>query len=187
MTVRTAAGSDQRGRPRSNIQQAPALTALPSDQFAAAYEELLNRLGFDGTRRVTLRPELRILSSRQIRPMALNALLRFGAHTSTHQILTRMSKERAVLEIEKSIGAAAGLVERPSSSFAYPNGGLNDFDANSIDTLRRLDIRYGLTTVRGPNHGGTDPYCIHRYLSRQRSPWPDSPSWFTTRGRLSAE
>lgn len=104
-----------------------------------------------------------ILSASQIRRMAQDDLFRFGAHTATHQILTRTTAERAAGEITRSVRAVAALVRRPSATFAYPNGGLGDFDEAAIAALRALGIRYGVTTLEGPNFRGDDPYRVRRY------------------------
>ena len=139
------------------------LKALPRGPFEAALADVLEQLGFDGPRQVPPRPAFAILSSTQIARMSRDDVVRFGGHTATHQILTHTSPERACWEIERSIQAVARWVARPSASFAYPNGGEADFDQEAVTGLRRLGIRYAVTTIEGPNDRHTDPYRLRRY------------------------
>jgi peptidoglycan/xylan/chitin deacetylase (PgdA/CDA1 family) len=105
----------------------------------------------------------RILTRQEIRRMSRDDLVRFGAHTTSHQILTQTTREDARREIESSVAAVAALVERPSRSFAYPNGGPDDFDRDTIEEIKRAGIDYGVSTIAGPNGPATDPYVIQRY------------------------
>ena len=95
--------------------------------------------------------------------MSRSGLVRVGAHTANNQILTRATREEARREIETSVAAVARLVERPSRAFAYPNGTAGDFDEETISALGEAGIRYGMTTIEGPNVQPLDPYRIQRY------------------------
>jgi hypothetical protein len=54
-------------------------------------------------------------------------------------------------------------VERPSRSFAYPNGGPDDFDGFAANVVRAAGLQYAVTTIEAPNAPGIDPYAIRRY------------------------
>ena len=139
------------------------LKLLDRAEFSSALNDLLIQLGAgeaDGT--VPWEP-FRILNSDQIRSMSRDGLVRFGAHTATHQILTRTTPDDAQREIERSVAAVATLVDLPSRSFAYPNGGPGDFDAAVIEVIRRAGIEYALSTITGPVGSDADCYAIPRY------------------------
>jgi peptidoglycan/xylan/chitin deacetylase (PgdA/CDA1 family) len=95
--------------------------------------------------------------------MSRDGLVRFGAHTATHQILTRTTPDDAQREIERSVAAVATLVDFPSRGFAYPNGEPGDFDAAVTEVVRRAGIEYGLSTIPGPVGSDADFYAIPRY------------------------
>ena len=104
--------------------------------------------------------------------MGRDGLVRFGAHTASHQILTRTTREDARGEIERSVAALAALVERPSRTFAYPNGGPDDFDDTVAGFVRGAGIEYAVTTIEGPNGLHVDPYAIRRYGIGSGDPLP---------------
>jgi peptidoglycan/xylan/chitin deacetylase (PgdA/CDA1 family) len=137
-----------------------ALKLLDKAEFSPALNDLLVQLGVreaDGT--VPWEP-FRILNSDQIRSMSRDGLVRFGAHTATHQILTRTTPDDVQREIERSVAAVASLVDLPSRSFAYPNGGPGDFNTAVIEVVRRAGIEYALSTIPGPVGSNADFYAI---------------------------
>jgi peptidoglycan/xylan/chitin deacetylase (PgdA/CDA1 family) len=95
--------------------------------------------------------------------MSQDGLVRFGAHSASHQILTRTTPEDARGEVERSVAAVAALVEHPSRTFAYPNGGIDDFDINVVDAVRQAGVQYAVSTIPGPASRDTDSYAVPRY------------------------
>lgn len=151
-------------REEASIGVQRALKSLARPDFSEALEDLLAQLGFQESRPWSPWKAFRILTTEEIQRMSRDDLVRFGAHTASHQILTRTSREDARREIERSVAAVAALVARPSGSFAYPNGGFEDFNRTTIEALRRAGIDYAVSAIEGPNGPGTDPYVIRRYL-----------------------
>ncbi|MDH3689320.1 MAG: polysaccharide deacetylase family protein [Gammaproteobacteria bacterium] len=109
-------------------------------------------------------------TSLQVRPMLdwslvremSRAGVRFGSHTVTHPILSKEESERVVHELQESkniIEKKAGL---KVSSFAYPNGTKNDFDASVIAEVRNAGYRNACTTISGINRSDTPVYELHR-------------------------
>lgn len=153
--------ADASARAVASAELQHALKPLSPEAFAAALEDLLEQLGSPNETRPW--DAFRMLTSEQIRRMNKHDLVRFGAHSASHQILTRTSAADARREIERSVAAVAALVGRPSRSFAYPNGSPDDFDASVIDAVRREGIEYAVTTIEGPNELRGDPFAIRRY------------------------
>jgi peptidoglycan/xylan/chitin deacetylase (PgdA/CDA1 family) len=153
-------GPSARAWASAQLQQ--ALKPLSPTELAAALADLFTQLRFKKSQ-VQLWEEFRILTANEIQRMSRHDLVRFGAHTATHQILTRTTPADARHEVERSVAAVATLVDRPSRSFAYPNGGPDDFDASVVDAVRGAGIEYALTTIEGPNGIQVDPYAIRRY------------------------
>jgi peptidoglycan/xylan/chitin deacetylase (PgdA/CDA1 family) len=140
------------------------LKVLPKAQFASAFAEVLERLGISPGSPPRPWPPMRVLRREEIRRMSRGDLVRFGSHTASHQILTRTDPADARREIRTSVAAVAAMVERPSRTFAYPNGGPDDFDEGTIAALREAGLAYGVTTIEGSNARVVDPYRIRRYV-----------------------
>ena len=102
-----------------------ALKRFEADEFESHLAALLDQLHVERINPGDV-DHLRMLTSKQIRSMATDGLIRFGSHTVNHQILTRVSKERAAWEIAQSVAAMGEVCGRPTTSFAYPNGGPDD-------------------------------------------------------------
>lgn len=140
-----------------------ALKRLNKAAFPAVFEDVLHQLGFGGPRRARLWDALRILTPDEVRHMSRHDLVRFGAHTASHQILTRTTPEDARREIARSVAAVAALVARPSRSFAYPNGQPEDFDDAIAGFLREAGIDWAVTTIDGPAGPDSEPSAVRRY------------------------
>jgi peptidoglycan/xylan/chitin deacetylase (PgdA/CDA1 family) len=151
--------SDRTARAKALTWLERELKLLNRAEFASALEDLLAQLKCPEVSHESWR-QFRILNSEQIRRMSRDGLIRFGAHTASHQILTRTTPEDAWLEIERSVRAVAALVEHPSHSFAYPNG---DFNTGVVEAIRRAGIKYAVSTIQGPAGRATNSYAIPRY------------------------
>lgn len=149
-----------------------AIKKLHRPAFESMFEDVLTQLGFGGENRAKPWDAFRVLTSDEVRSMSRSGLVRFGGHTSGHQILTRTTREDARCEVEQSVRAVAALVERPSRTFAYPNGGPDDFDDGVAAAVRDAGIDFAVTTIEGPNGPDQDPYRILRYGIGAADPLP---------------
>jgi peptidoglycan/xylan/chitin deacetylase (PgdA/CDA1 family) len=157
-------------RARASASLQVALKQIERASFDAAFEDVLGQLGSGGERRAAPWGAFRMLTSDEVRRMDASPLVRFGGHTAGHQILTRTTREDARREIERSIRRVAALVESPSRTFAYPNGGPDDFDDTVAALVREAGAEYAVTTIEGPNAPGQDPYRILRYGIGSKDP-----------------
>jgi peptidoglycan/xylan/chitin deacetylase (PgdA/CDA1 family) len=85
-----------------------------------------------------------------------------GAHTVSHPILSRVSAERAKMEIQTSramIEAACGRLPR---AFAYPNGRPEDYSDSVKQLVRETGFTCAVTTRFGLNTRTTSPYELRR-------------------------
>jgi peptidoglycan/xylan/chitin deacetylase (PgdA/CDA1 family) len=97
--------------------------------------------------------------------------IRFGGHTISHPILTRVSAERARQEIagckeqiERELGA-------PALSFAYPNGMQGDWNAEMEGLLKEAGYRAAFTLLSGPaslKEVKESPFAIRRIFISHR-------------------
>lgn len=126
----------------------------------------------DALAKATLRPieETPPLTWSQVSEMQ-QAGIEMGGHTVTHPILSTLSREHQEEEI---LGCWARILEAtgvPPSVFAYPNGSAEDFDQLTMSVLRSSGFSTAMTTIRGPNRPGCDPYALRRIGIGSDSTW----------------
>jgi len=114
--------------------------------------------------------------------------VRFGSHTETHPILSRVTPERAREEVGGSKRTIESELGEEAAFFAYPNGRPEDYDEGTVAALKEAGYRGALTTTFGANEAGEDPL---RW--RRASAWSNDPSrfalqlaWYRFRGPESA-
>jgi peptidoglycan/xylan/chitin deacetylase (PgdA/CDA1 family) len=95
--------------------------------------------------------------------MVASGLIEFGAHSHSHRRLSRLSSEECREEIETSVSEVRKLTARSCEFFAYPLGGRQDYNQESVDVLRKLGIRAAVTTLAGPNDEHVPPLELRRY------------------------
>ena len=141
----------------------PVPTATPGQKFAAfrrisdfvgtadeapAVERLdaeARRHGIDPlaiTRDLTMRAD-------ELRALAANPLVSYGAHTVSHRGLARLPEGEARREIEQSIAAVADVTGRTANAFAYTYGDARSVSPREQRILRELGMRIGVTTRPG--------------------------------------
>lgn len=99
----------------------------------------------------------------QLREAADSGLVTIGAHTLDHPVLANETDARAEREIRDSVSELAGLLNRPVTAFAYPNGtrGL-DFGPREQRYLRAAGVEVAVSTDHGFFSRGTDPLALPR-------------------------
>ena len=100
----------------------------------------------------------------------------FGAHTVTHPILSRLSRESAAREINDSLNTIEKKLGSRVKSFAYPVGRAMDFDATTKALLEEAGCRCAVTMIFGSNESGADPYELRRII-----PWAENADLFALR------
>lgn len=107
----------------------------------------------------------------------LNSLgIEFGGHTITHPILTRITLDAAKNEIKGSKTIIENELGHHILSFAYPNGGINDFnqDIENITALSGYKVAFSLlngpTTLKAVRR---NPYAIRRIFISNKHTLPD--------------
>jgi len=97
------------------------------------------------------------------RSMQEDELISLGAHTRTHPVLTRLSREQAWDEIA---GAKVCIEERLGCAvdhFAYPNGKEDDFDDQIGRMVIEAGYRSAVTTIAAHAEPRVDPYAVPRW------------------------
>jgi peptidoglycan/xylan/chitin deacetylase (PgdA/CDA1 family) len=103
--------------------------------------------------------------------------MEIGAHTRTHPILSRISREAAQSEISGSKRDLESLLHREVALFAYPNGAPGkDYGQEHSQMVRALGFDGAVCTRWGVARSGDDPFQLPRMM-----PWDRDPLRFSAR------
>jgi peptidoglycan/xylan/chitin deacetylase (PgdA/CDA1 family) len=91
-----------------------------------------------------------------------NAGIRFGSHTVSHPILSRLSREELRKEVCDSKRDIESQLGTPAACFAYPNGKPADYDETAKILLRESGYKCAATTLGGFNTTFQDPFELRR-------------------------
>ncbi|MDC0661949.1 polysaccharide deacetylase family protein [Marinobacter sp. SS21] len=75
--------------------------------------------------------------------------VRFGAHTRSHRILSRLDEEQSRNEIVGSHARLAQEVDRPSQVFCYPVGRSSDYSQREVATVEAAGYRAAVCAEPG--------------------------------------
>ncbi len=137
--------------------------AVPDDERAEAVVKLREALNVGPSRPV---PGL-MLTWDEAREMSRGGI-RFGSHTVSHPILSRVDRDRARRELSDSKAVIEERLGLPVVGFAYPNGTPADFRSETKTLLDECGYRFAVTTTPGANDETTD-----RFELRRGTPWDD--------------
>jgi peptidoglycan/xylan/chitin deacetylase (PgdA/CDA1 family) len=97
----------------------------------------------------------------QIRAMSKHNI-KFGAHTVSHCILTRVPLTQAENEIRESQRDIERHLEQPVTTFAYPNGLAEDFNTDIKTILQDCGFLCAVTAIPGMVSRNTDRFAQTR-------------------------
>ncbi len=101
----------------------------------------------------------RMLTHDDIKALAKDSLVTWGAHTVTHRWLTNMSIEDAELEITESKNEVEKLTASVASFFCYPDGKFND---DIVALLNKHKVIAACSTERGMSSPSDDVMALKR-------------------------
>jgi len=103
------------------------------------------------------------ISSMQIREAC--SLFSWGAHTSSHAILSQLSPEERIFEIDSSVKAVIRITCNDFIPFSYPNGTIKDFSEFDERVLQDCGAACSVTTIPGKNTLNSPLYRLKRIRS----------------------
>ncbi|HKP43753.1 polysaccharide deacetylase family protein [Mycobacterium sp.] len=132
---------------------------LPDAERIARVEWLVAALGpeFDA-----YGGPFQMLSWEEARVLASDGRVTLYPHSVTHPILSRCSDEKVEYEISESCLAIERETGGAPEIFAYPNGGVQDFDQRARSALHRNGVRWALSTTNGFADRDSDPLALPR-------------------------
>lgn len=91
-----------------------------------------------------------------------SGLVEFGGHTRSHAVVSALDDDQLQLEIAGSMTDISDRFGAPATSFAYPNGTINDFDERAKATVRETGAKVAFSTIRGLNEIDRDLFELRR-------------------------
>jgi peptidoglycan/xylan/chitin deacetylase (PgdA/CDA1 family) len=107
-------------------------------------------------------PVQRMLDADELRRLAGDGQFAVGCHTRSHPVLSTLDERAQREEIEPARERLRELTGRPVESFAYPYGGRDDYDATSVEIVRRAGFDCACTAEHGVVVEGGDPHRLPR-------------------------
>jgi len=101
--------------------------------------------------------------------------IEMAAHTASHPILTRISRDEASAEFLRSKRHVEDEIGKPVLSFAYPNGQAADLNAEIMDRVHQAGFEIAFTLLPGPTRLSTvikSPLAIRRIFFSYKDSFP---------------
>lgn len=143
-------------------QQVESVQKISRNQLIAALDVSEDMI-IDYAESFSLR--YRKLSSAQVRQLLSDGWM-IGGHTCNHVKLKGLDETTLSKEVKtnaQDLAAAFGLRQIP---FAYPYGGVEDYDQHTQQAVKAAGFSVAFTTVPGDNTRTTDLFALHRFNSK---------------------
>jgi peptidoglycan/xylan/chitin deacetylase (PgdA/CDA1 family) len=148
------ADSDEAGQRRAIREAVDRLKTLPPAQIErieARVRDVVSTRGSLG--------DDRFMDWQQVASLVKGTRVEVGAHGCSHTPLTKLSPERAALELDEAARRVSAAVGVPTTSIGYPNG---NYDDVVVKLTRAAGYRLGFTTDKGLVGDVRDPFKIPR-------------------------
>ena len=109
-----------------------------------------------------VRPHNRTLTADEVRMLDTSGVFEIGAHTRTHQALSRRTEAEQRDEIVGDKAALEAILGHEVNSFCYPHGGRDKYDDTSIRLAREAGFSGACTTEYGIVVPWADRFTIPR-------------------------
>lgn len=155
--------TDMASRVNAIQQLMGAMKYLPPRQRQQLSGRLLETLGENAPRSL-------MMSDEQVRELSRSGM-GIGGHTTHHVILSKLTADAARDEIDTNRNTLSSIIDKPLTSFAYPNGkpGI-DYNASHVELVREAGYRNAVSTLSAV---GTRQASIHelpRFVLNETTP-----------------
>ncbi|MDD5036152.1 MAG: polysaccharide deacetylase family protein [Methylococcaceae bacterium] len=114
-----------------------------------------------------------MMTTEQLKALS-EAGMEIGGHTARHPILAKLDEASAIREIREGKDYLEGIVGKPITLFAYPNGKPEaDYLAKQVDIPRRLGFEAAVSTRWGVATRHSDLFQLPRF-----TPYSENPNRF---------
>ncbi|MEZ5385771.1 MAG: polysaccharide deacetylase family protein [Prosthecobacter sp.] len=152
-------------RQDSLVELMPELKMLPDADLLGEVNRLERALCVDPPRLNDLPASMRPLTWADANQMISEGLIEIGGHTHTHPILSRcesFSMKAEITTCRDRILAETGVAP---VSFAYPNGGEDDYAHETVKMVKSAGFKSACTTMSGRVDAGSSLFQLPRYGS----------------------
>jgi|SRR3989344_7213268 len=109
------------------------------------------------------------LTSQELIQLANSSLIEISAHTMTHPKLKTLSLKGQEIEIKTSRESIEKIIGKPLIGFAYPFGGLDSFDRNTIEIIKAAGFSYACANIHERVTNNSDLFALPRFIARNQS------------------
>ncbi len=136
------------------------LRSLPEARARAVVAELADETGID----IHAPCAELCMTWNEIRELASEPLVTFGAHTRTHMALARLSAPEALAEMKGSLADVEAELQRPCRHFCYPYGDAGSAGPREFQMAASLGVTTAVTTAKGTisRHHATQTTALPR-------------------------
>lgn len=152
-------------RQNSLVELMPELKLLPDADLLGEVNRIERALGVDPPRLADLPAPMRPLTWANANEMIAGGLIEIGGHTHTHPILSRcesFSMQAEITTCRDRIRAETGVAP---VSFAYPNGGQEDYTGETVRMVKAAGFKSACTTISGRIDADSSLFHLPRYGS----------------------
>jgi peptidoglycan/xylan/chitin deacetylase (PgdA/CDA1 family) len=136
------------GKERAHHELYWLLRGMDEDEARAVVQALARANGIDGK---ALAADL-LMTWDEIREMAKDPLVTFGAHTNAHYSLAKLPEDRARAEIVESIATLEKELGRPCRHFSFPYGDPTSAGEREFRLAAEAGVATAVTTRKGLIH-----------------------------------
>lgn len=129
-------------------------------------EALLQSLRLWANRPATARPTHRTMTRNELLTFAQNPLIKIGAHTAHHAMLSSLSAAEQVHEIRSGRKTLEDVLRHEVNTFSYPYGSRRAYDTDTTEIVREMALDGACSNFAGRADAQTDPFQIPRVLVR---------------------
>ena len=86
-----------------------------------------------------------------------------GGHSHSHNLLSRLSKEKQLYEIMKCKKTIEGLMEEELKIFSYPYGRKSSYDKNTLEIVKQNNFKYAFSVEDIDIENSKNEYELGRY------------------------
>lgn len=123
-----------------------------------------------------VRPDHRYMTEEELQKLANSQYITIGGHTVTHSRLSMLSRAKQRDEIEGSVCSLEKIMNKKVATFSYPFGGRADYNANSVDIVREMNLKTA-SNFPGRVYHNTSSYELPRMIVRNWD-WTTFPVMF---------
>ena len=150
---------NRRGRAELKLSLDRICTSCTTTEKDEFISQVLKELGVNAPEHAT--PDYAPLTWDQIVEM-FRFGVNYGSHTCTHPILSKISLNEALQEIQESKHRIEEVMQRDIMAFCYPNGKEDDFNETIKKMVKECGYKCAMSIIYGMNDFKSDKYALRR-------------------------